>query len=341
MDTDADYNKLSDAELESFMEVSRCCKFRDGESIFSEGDEADAMYVLDSGTVVISIEKSGRQLTVAELGKNTVFGEMALLNQDARNASATARGDVTAYCIRQEEFNGLLAGNHTVAERIKALIELRNNELMLKEQLVAITGVGQEHLHVAIAGDPSMRETAFSRNRYENVVDSVLPKLVPSLRKLLFDTSAYRVFMGLNNGEVRISSVINPFVEEMHTAKKISSLAYIDRHFPPMDYETKSNLMREVGAYVEASSGFAKLPESWADALRRVHREWRPVEREQLETVLDRLLDMRRIPDFYLRNMSISVAQDAVRMQFNCDGTHIVSTGEYEHFLEENIEFES
>ena len=49
---------------------------------------------------------------------------------------------------------------------------------------------------------------------------------------------------------------------------------------------------------------------------------------------------MRKIPNFYLRNFSLSVAQDAVRMQFNCDGTHIVSTNEYGHFLEQNIVFE-
>lgn len=339
MSTGVSFSKLSDDELEAFMLISRCCKFSDGECVFSEGDDATSMYVVDSGTVVISIEKSGRQVTVAELGKGNIFGEMALLNRDTRSATARAQGDVTAYCIEQDEFGRLLAGDSAIAERVNALIQLRNSELRLKEQVIAITGVEQENLHVAIAGDPSLRETAFSRQRYQNVVDQVLPKLLPSLRKLLFDTPAYRVFLGFNNGEVRISSVINPFIEELHNAKKISSLSYIDRHFPPMEYDTKVRLMRDVSAYIESSEGFSKLPSTWGSILSEVHREWRPVEREQLEVVLDRLLDMRRIPDFYLRNMSISVAQDAVRMQFNCDGTHIVSTGEYENFLEQNIEF--
>lgn len=340
MDTNVSFSRLSDAELEAFTTISRRCQFQDGECIFSEGDGADAMYVVDSGTVVISIEKAGQHVMVAGLGKGSIFGEMALLNRDTRSATALAQGDVVAYCIQQDEFGRLLDGNHALAEQLHALIQLRNSELMLKEQLIAITGVEQDELHVAIAGDPSLRETAFSRQRYENVVDRVLPQLVPSLRKLLFDTSAYRVFLGLNNGEVRVSSVFNPFIEELHNAKKISSLAYIDRHFPPMDYETKVNLIRDVGTYIDSGVGFSKLPETWNRIVAQVHRDWRPVGRAHLETVLDRLLDMRRIPDFYLRNMSISVAQDAVRMQFNCDGTHIVSTGEYEHFLEENIPFE-
>jgi hypothetical protein len=35
--------------------------------------------------------------------------------------------------------------------------------------------------------------------------------------------------------------------------------------------------------------------------------------------------------------MGISITRDAIRMQFNCDGTHIVSTGEYDRFLTDNL----
>jgi hypothetical protein len=46
---------------------------------------------------------------------------------------------------------------------------------------------------------------------------------------------------------------------------------------------------------------------------------------------------LRRIQNFYLRNVTISIIRDAIHMQFNCDGTHIVSADDYTRFLEENL----
>jgi hypothetical protein len=32
------------------------------------------------------------------------------------------------------------------------------------------------------------------------------------------------------------------------------------------------------------------------------------------------------------------MTRDAIRMQFNCDGTHIVSAEDYQQFLQDNLE---
>lgn len=53
--------------------------------------------------------------------------------------------------------------------------------------------------------------------------------------------------------------------------------------------------------------------------------------------MIDKLPVLRNIPDFYLRNMGISITRDTIRMQFNCDGTHIISTKDYNQFLADNI----
>src|ERR1700744_6179681 len=47
-----------------------------GEIIFSEGDEANQLFVIKSGEVSI---RSGNR-TLAELSSNTIFGEMALID---------------------------------------------------------------------------------------------------------------------------------------------------------------------------------------------------------------------------------------------------------------------
>ena len=46
---------------------------------------------------------------------------------------------------------------------------------------------------------------------------------------------------------------------------------------------------------------------------------------------------MITIADFYIRNFSISMVHDAIGMQFNCDGTHIVSNGDLLEFMKQDI----
>lgn len=43
------------------------------------------------------------------------------------------------------------------------------------------------------------------------------------------------------------------------------------------------------------------------------------------------------MPTYYIRNVTISIVQSIVRMQFNCDGTQIVSAENYQQFLEDNL----
>lgn len=239
--------------------------------------------------------------------------------------------------MSHDEFSKLLEHQPLLAEKLRNAAQTRCEELLLKEQLVSVTGLGQHNLHVSLKGDPSLRETAFTRERYQSVVDKVLPKLIPALRQLLFDTSVFRIFVGLNNGEIRIHSAINPFVEEVHTADKIVSDTYMKRHFPPMGYEAKCKLMYDTTDFIESAPEFKVMPDNWRNVLDEIQDDWRPIARQQLEIVLQRLADMRKIQNFYLRNFSLSVAQDAIRMQFNCDGTHIVSTSDYLQFIENNI----
>ncbi|MBF0256953.1 MAG: hypothetical protein HQL47_10975 [Gammaproteobacteria bacterium] len=88
---------------------------------------------------------------------------------------------------------------------------------------------------------------------------------------------------------------------------------------------------------VEAGARFSKLPLHIRNAYRAYHAEWEPLSPEGIERTVSRLTDLRRIPNFYIRNFAINITRNAIRMQFNCDGTHIVSVDEFERFLEENI----
>jgi len=332
-----DFLDLSDDEMQTIAVYAYEEIYNQGDVIFSEGHKADTFYIIDSGQVSISVSKSGKPEEISRLDDGDFFGELALLDKDKRESTATANTKAIIWTISHDEFKKLITDKPAIANKLKTVAQTRREELLLKEQLVSATNVGQQNLHVSLKGDPSIRETAFTRERYQSVVDKVLPRLIPALRQILFESSVYRIYVGLNNGEVRIHSAINPFIEEIHTADKIVSGTYINRHFPPMEYETKRKLMYDITDFIEKTQEFSSMPDSWRHVLDVIQDDWRPIERQQLETVLDGLCDMRKIQNFYLRNFSLSMAQDAIRMQFNCDGTHIVSSSDYLQFIEDNI----
>jgi CRP/FNR family cyclic AMP-dependent transcriptional regulator len=64
--------------------------------IFREDDPANEMYVVKSGRVTISKKILGIMVTLAELGEGESFGEMSLLDQGPRSATAVAAGSVVA-----------------------------------------------------------------------------------------------------------------------------------------------------------------------------------------------------------------------------------------------------
>ena len=210
-------------------------------------------------------------------------------------------------------------------------------ELLLKESIVSATGLAAGSVQVGIKGDPSLRETTMQRQKYQSPVDAIFDRLRPNLEELLLTRGTYRLYLGFNSGEIRTASIFDPLREEVHSAEKLAERAYIDRHFPPIPFEEKVAAMRALYEWMGESGLFDRLPNHWRNIIRRRHQSWRPMEPAEVRTILATLKVMRDLPDYYLRNITISLVQNTVQMQFNCDGTQIISAENYQRFLEENI----
>ncbi|MBI5166007.1 MAG: cyclic nucleotide-binding domain-containing protein [Magnetospirillum sp.] len=74
-------------------------RFRTGELIFREGESGDEAYVVEKGRVVICKETDGKRVVLGELGKHGIFGEMALIDDAPRMASAIADEDETVCLV--------------------------------------------------------------------------------------------------------------------------------------------------------------------------------------------------------------------------------------------------
>jgi CRP-like cAMP-binding protein len=76
-----------------------------GQKIFNEGDSGDRAFLIQSGSV--EIIKNG--VTLATLGPGELFGEMALIDDQPRMASAKAEADTSVVIISREAFREKLA----------------------------------------------------------------------------------------------------------------------------------------------------------------------------------------------------------------------------------------
>jgi CRP-like cAMP-binding protein len=90
--------------------------------IFEENDPGDCMYIILSGK--ISIRKGGKELAI--LKENEVFGELSLLDNEPRSATAIAKTDCMLYKIDHEPFYELL---DTRPEIARGFIKILCNRL--------------------------------------------------------------------------------------------------------------------------------------------------------------------------------------------------------------------
>jgi CRP/FNR family transcriptional regulator, cyclic AMP receptor protein len=75
-------------------------RFKAGDVIFQQGDAAEELYVIQSGTVEIRL--GNRVLdTLPEL---SIFGEMALIDRSPRSATAVATTDVSVVPVGEKQF---------------------------------------------------------------------------------------------------------------------------------------------------------------------------------------------------------------------------------------------
>jgi CRP/FNR family transcriptional regulator, cyclic AMP receptor protein len=92
-----------------------------GETIFKEGDEAQQLFVIKSGEVAI---QSGNRM-LAELSTNHIFGEMALIDDAPRSATAVAKTDVELVPISEKQFLFLVSQTPFFALKVMRVLARR------------------------------------------------------------------------------------------------------------------------------------------------------------------------------------------------------------------------
>jgi len=95
--------------------------FKAGGVIFREGDAANELFVIKSGQVRIQIGNR----TVTELGQESIFGEMALIDNEPRSATATAITDVELVPVSEKQFLFLVSQTPYFALKVMRVLAQR------------------------------------------------------------------------------------------------------------------------------------------------------------------------------------------------------------------------
>ena len=79
-----------------------------GTVVFKAGDNADGMYLVRKGELVVYLDQGGKEVVLAKIPEGGMVGEMALFDRKPRSASVKASADAEITLISVDDFGKLM-----------------------------------------------------------------------------------------------------------------------------------------------------------------------------------------------------------------------------------------
>ena len=123
------FSELSPGDLDRISRVAVPRSFPAGVRVFHEGDRSDACYLVRSGDLRVTREHpDGRAIALATLGPGDLFGELAMLDGEARSASVETLSDVELLALPAADMRRLLADHPEISVKLIAALTRRLRE---------------------------------------------------------------------------------------------------------------------------------------------------------------------------------------------------------------------
>lgn len=166
--------------------------FQRGQIIFREGDKSQEAYFVVSGLIEISINTSHGTQSLAKMGPGEIFGEMGMIMDRPRSATATALENTTVETIADNEFDQqIIQRPDRLHVYLATLFErIRKTDLLLSSTTNATVPLIPK---AKPAKEPVYRVKL--RSRYEasgldhEPVDKTITKLPFRIGRAYFDTA--------------------------------------------------------------------------------------------------------------------------------------------------------
>jgi uncharacterized membrane protein len=126
------FESMEDADLVALGNKLTPKTFAEGDAIFAQGDQGDAMYLIEEGAVDIVAGTGSQRVILASLFGGQYFGELSLLDGAPRSATALASRPTNLLALERADFadfvkrrpEAALSIMHEIGERMRATNEL-------------------------------------------------------------------------------------------------------------------------------------------------------------------------------------------------------------------------
>lgn len=96
--------------------------FRQGETVYREGDASDCAYIIASGSVEVSRTAGNSKIPLAHLHRGEIFGEVGVIRDKPRSTTVRAATDAVLLTISKEDFDGAFGDQNPLALTILRML---------------------------------------------------------------------------------------------------------------------------------------------------------------------------------------------------------------------------
>ena len=120
------FQRFGKTDLVALSRLAQRKRYRKNEVVFHEGDVGNGLFVVLKGQVRILVRSvEGKEVVIAIRRTGDFFGEMALLDDETRSATAVASEPSELLLIRRDDFNAFLKSHSELAIEMLAVLSRR------------------------------------------------------------------------------------------------------------------------------------------------------------------------------------------------------------------------
>ena len=138
------FSDLSEDECANLKPLCKPRNYLKNSMIILEEEYGDLVFVVKTGTIKITrVNDEGKEVILALLGPGEMFGELAILDGEARSANALAQENCELLAINKEDFLDILKNNFSVSYNV--MYELAKRLRKSDQQIEALSLSDAEH----------------------------------------------------------------------------------------------------------------------------------------------------------------------------------------------------
>jgi CRP-like cAMP-binding protein len=120
------FAELSEADIASLARLTSRRSCPKDTVVFFENEEGDSFFCIVDGRIKVTIlGDDGREVILSVLGRGDFFGEMALLDNEPRSATAIAVEDTELLSLHRNDFQSVLSDNRSIMSALIKILTAR------------------------------------------------------------------------------------------------------------------------------------------------------------------------------------------------------------------------